>query len=101
MNVERIEELVAELAKSGDRETISNIIELLKEVSSFKVKIKKDVVEHISKKPVKQESMLEHAHSILDGLPDDKYVPANLIQPTFKNDTSEKKEQRDYADRLL
>lgn len=106
MDLEKIETLVAKLAKDGDRETISVVCELLNEVSKFKKKgEKKSNLEEMLeiKKPSVPRESKSHAALILDGIPDN-YVPNSVPQSNYSGGASVsnfKPEITGHADLLL
>lgn len=106
MDLEKIETLVAKLAKDGDRETISVVCELLSEVSKFKKKGEKKsaLSEMFSEKKITiPRDMNSHASLILDGLPD-TYVPNSIPQSNYSGGNSVsnfKPEITGHADLLL
>lgn len=73
MDLDRIQELIAEIAKTGDKQTIRNICELLSEISRYKG--------NGEKKETRMEESVQipkdvhsHASLILEGC-DEKFVP--------------------------
>jgi hypothetical protein len=106
MDLEKIEMLVAKLAKDGDRETISVVCELLNEVSKFKKKgEKKSNLEEMLEvqKPKIPKETKSHAALILDGIPD-TYVPNSIPQSNYSGGNSVsnfKPEITGHADLLL
>jgi len=80
MDIDKIEKIIAELAKNGDRETISLICNLLTEVSKFKKAEKKSNLTEMVRESVETHSGKDtksYASLILDELPDN-YVPDNI-----------------------
>ena len=106
MDLEKIETLVAKLAKDGDRETISVVCELLNEVSKFKKKGEKksslsEMLEE--RKPSIPKESKSHAALILDGIPD-SYVPNSIPNSNYSGGVSVsnfKPEITGHADLLL
>lgn len=87
MNLEKIETLVAFLAKSGDRETISTMCELLNEVSKFKKKGDEASSQKVVTESVKLEPK-SHAALILEGIPDNYSSPSNTQSQSGSSKTN-------------
>ena len=71
MDLDRIQELIAEIAKTGDKQTIRNICELLSEISRYKGKSEKGTrMEESVQIP---RNIQDHVSLILEG--EGKFVP--------------------------
>lgn len=81
MDIEKIEGIVAALAKNGDRETLTLVGELLSEVAKFKKKGEKSSLREVVESPrVLNVDSKSHASLILDGLPEKStYVPSGVV----------------------
>jgi len=106
MDLEKIETLVAKLAKDGDRETISVVCDLLNEVSKFKKKGEKKspLSEMMSEQKTRiPRDLNSHASLILDGIPD-TYVPNSIPSSNYSGGATVsnfKPEMTGHADLLL
>ena len=91
MNIQKIEKLLSQLAKNGDKETINNVIELLTEVSSFKGSSSskpKQVTEEYHQAPRQTEqkrfeSPAARACAILDEAAASNFVPPPIEVKTY------------------
>ena len=81
MDLEKVEIIVAKLAKNGDRETISLVISLLSEISKYK-KEEKSSEKSVEKKVIKEsfDRVDSHAAAILEGESDSSRV-SNRFKP--------------------
>ena len=70
MDIEKIEEIVAKLAKNGDRDTLNLVGELLSEVSKFKKKGEKSSLREMVETISENVDSSSHAFLIFVGLPD-------------------------------
>lgn len=80
MDIEKIEGIVAKLAKNGDRDTLILVSDLLSEISKFKKKGEKSSLREMVETVKEDVGISNHASYILDGIPD---RPANI--PTNNN----------------
>lgn len=79
MNIEKVQKIITWLAKSGDKETIQNVAELLSEIGNYKTKgssVNESRQQPQSpSRPVKD--VTSHASAILDG------GPSNIDYSTY------------------
>lgn len=90
MDIEKIEGIVAKLAKNGDRETLMLVSDLLGEISKFKKKGEnsalREMVENV--RDVNEVDSKSHASLILEGLPDKPVAPLAPTPAGVKADPS-------------
>lgn len=93
MSIKNIENLISNLIKDGDKETISTVIELLEEIRDFKKETKNSVrTFKPTEKPKVVEKMTteEHANTLLDhfyATGGQKHTPKMISYPSL-NPTS-------------
>lgn len=81
MDISKIEKLISKLAKSGDKETIRDIVDLLEEVASYSGKTPqtpKKAAPVVEAREMIPENAAGRAAMILDGVND--YSPRNIPQ---------------------
>lgn len=85
MDIEKIEGIVAKLAKNGDRDTLNLVGELLSEVSKFKKKGEKSSLREMVETKTENIDSTSHALLILEGLPEKSaYVPPSPRKSGWK-----------------
>lgn len=85
MDLEKVETIVAKLAKNGDRETISLVVSLLSEISKYKKEEKGS-----EKKDIKEsfERIDSHAAAILEGSDDSKRTIPARFKPNGESEST-------------
>lgn len=84
MDVEKVQKIITWLAKSGDKETLSKVAQLLTEVSNYKGKSEtKEVV----KAPKNVNESISHASSLLDGSPS-SYTIFTPKEPSYERSSA-------------